>query len=284
MRTTAQTFREAKNKRRLSLLTAYDYTIAKIVDQCGMDGILVGDSLGMVDLGYEDTIPVTMEEMISHCAAVARGAEKALVICDMPFMSSQCGVETALRNAGRLLKEGGAHAVKLEGGLEFAPEVAALSRASIPVMAHIGLTPQSVRSLGGYKARGKDLAAAEKLIADARALEEAGAFAILLECVPAPVARLITAQSSVPTIGIGAGADCDGQILVWQDMLGLNFQPTPKFVRQFADVGKAMREAFAAYREAVACGEFPGDAQCYHMSEETERELLGRGAVDRAPE
>lgn len=273
MSVTAKTFRDAKNKRKLALLTAYDYTVAKIVDECGLDGILVGDSLGMVALGYPDTIPVTMEDMIHHCAAVARGAKNALIICDMPFMSSQLGPLETLRNAGRLLKEGGAGAVKMEGGAEFAPEVAALTRASIPVMAHIGLTPQSSRALGGYRVQGRELEAARDLLRDAAALEEAGAFALLLECVPAPLAEAITARASIPTIGIGAGGGCDGQILVWQDMLGLSREPLPKFARKFAEVGEIAREAFRSYKRAVEEGEFPAVGHCYAMDATAEAEI-----------
>ncbi|MBD5608336.1 MAG: 3-methyl-2-oxobutanoate hydroxymethyltransferase [Desulfovibrio sp.] len=273
MRETAKTFRAAKNKRKLALLTAYDYSIARIEDECGIDGILVGDSLGMTTLGYPDTLPVTMDDMIHHCAAVSRGAKNALVICDMPFLSSQCGPQETVRNAGRLLKEGGAGAVKMEGGAEFAPEVAALVRASIPVMAHIGLTPQSARALGGYRTRGKELDEAKKILEDAKALEEAGAFAILMECVPAELASRVTSAVSVPTIGIGAGAGCDGQILVWQDMLGLSFGSLPKFVRKFAEIGDAMRNAFGAYRQAVEAGEFPSEAQSYGIDAEVLAEI-----------
>lgn len=273
MRESAKTFRAAKNQRKLALLTAYDYTIARIEDECGIDGILVGDSLGMTTLGYPDTLPVTMEDMIHHCAAVSRGAKNALVICDLPFLSSQCGPMEAVRNAGRLLKEGGAGAVKLEGGAEFAPEVAALVRASIPVMAHIGLTPQSARALGGYRAQGKQPDEAKKILEDARALEEAGAFAILMECVPAALASRVTREVSVPTIGIGAGAGCDGQILVWQDMLGLSFGTLPKFVRKFAEIGQVMRSAFGSYRNAVETGEFPSEAQSYGMDAEVLAEI-----------
>lgn len=268
MKNTVASFRSAAGRDKLSMLTAYDYTIAKLVDQSGVNAILVGDSLGMVMLGYKDTIPVTMEDMIRHCAAVSRAVENALLVCDMPFMSFQLGVEKTLANAGRLLKEGNAEAVKLEGGAEFAPEIRALSRASIPVMGHIGLTPQSARALGGYKVQGKDLAAAEKILADARAVEEAGAFALVLECVPAPLAEKITGILDIPTIGIGAGAGCDGQVLVWQDMLGINRDKAPKFVRRFADLGVEMEKAFASYADAVKNGSFPGPEHSYGMDAE----------------
>lgn len=263
MKNTVASFQAAKGREKLSMLTAYDYTIGRMVDEAGINSILVGDSLGMVMLGYENTVPVSMEEMIHHCAAVARGNKNALLVCDMPFMSSQCGVEATLRNAGRLLKEGMAHCVKLEGGQEFAPEIGALARASIPVMAHIGLRPQSVNALGGFKVQGRDSSGAQRLIDDAKALEEAGAFAILLECVPRALAATITKLVKVPVIGIGAGPDCDGQVLVWQDMLGLTFGHTPKFVRRFAEVGEYMRAAFAEYAEAVKKGEFPEGRHCY---------------------
>lgn len=263
MKNTVATFQAAKGREKLTMLTAYDYTIARIMDAAGINSILVGDSLGMVMLGYKDTVSVTMEDMIHHCAAVARGTSNALLICDMPFMSSQCGVNETLRNAGRLLKEGGAQAVKLEGGREFEAEIRALTRASIPVIAHMGLTPQSINALGGYKVQGKSLAAARKLLEDARCLAEAGAFAILLECVPAPLAKKITENVPVPVIGIGAGPDCDGQVLVWQDMLGISGTQIPKFVRKFADIGEIMAGAFSEYSKAVKKGEFPGSAHCY---------------------
>ncbi|MDE5879561.1 MAG: 3-methyl-2-oxobutanoate hydroxymethyltransferase, partial [Desulfovibrio sp.] len=234
------------------------------------DALLVGASLRMVMLGYADTLPVTLEDMIRHCAAVARGAATPLVVCDMPFMSSQCGVEDTLRNAGRLVKEGGAQAVKLEGGADFAPEIKALVRASIPVMGHLGLTPQSVNALGGYKVQGKSLGAAQKLLDDARAVQEAGAFALVLECVPAALAARITSELEIPTIGIGAGPDCDGQVLVWQDMLGMFDRVAPKFVRRFGEVGEAMRTAFAGYAEAVRDGSFPAAEHCYSLEDEDE--------------
>ncbi len=272
MKTTAASFRQAKGARKLTMLTAYDYTVAHIMDQCGIDALLVGDSLGMVMLGYPDTLAVTVEDMIRHCAAVARGASSPLVVCDMPFMSSQRGVDDTLRNAGRLVKEGRAQAVKLEGGADFAPEIRALVRASIPVMGHLGLTPQSVNALGGYKVQGKSLAAAQKLLDDARAVQDAGAFALVLECVPAALAARITRELEIPTIGIGAGPDCDGQVLVWQDMLGMFDRVAPRFVRRFGAVGDAMRAAFSEYATAVRDGSFPAAEHCYSM--EDEREVL----------
>ena len=270
MKTTTTSFRKAKGQKQLTMLTAYDYTIATLMDRCGIDALLVGDSLGMVMLGYEDTLPVTLDDMIRHCAAVSRGAKSALVVCDMPFMSSQCGVEDTVRNAGRLIKEGGAQAVKLEGGEAFAPEIRALVRASIPVMGHLGLTPQSVNTLGGYKVQGKSLGAAQQLLDDARAVQEAGAFSLVLECVPAAIAARITEELEIPTIGIGAGPGCDGQVLVWQDMLGMFDRVSPKFVRRFGEVGDAMRAAFTAYAEAVRDGSFPAPEHCYTQEDEEE--------------
>lgn len=267
MKNTVVTFREAKGREKLSMLTAYDYTVASLIDSCGINAILVGDSLGMVSLGYPDTLPVTMADMVSHCAAVSRGVKNALLVCDMPFMSSQCGVERTLLNAGKLVKKGRAQAVKLEGGAEFAPEVRALARASIPVMAHLGLTPQSVNAIGGYKVRAKERDAAQKLLDDAREMEEAGAFCVLLECVPAPLAARVTRELAVPTIGIGAGPDCDGQVLVWQDMLGLN-PAAPKFARRFAEIGETMKNAFTAYDRAVKTGAFPDAETSYCVQSE----------------
>lgn len=277
MTNTVATFMAAKGRHKLTMLTCYDYTMAKIMNECEINALLVGDSLGMVMLGYEDTIPVTIEEMIHHCAAVARGNGNALLVCDMPFLSSQCGVEQTVRNAGRLLKEGRAHAVKMEGGQEYIGEIKALVRASIPVIAHIGLTPQSVNALGGYKVQGKDLIGAQKLIEDADALAAAGAFAILLECVPAELASIITARVPVPTIGIGAGNGCDGQVLVWQDMLNLTDRRLPKFVRKFGDAAKLMKEAFTEYRSEVEQGTFPAQAESYALDPETVSKLHNPG-------
>lgn len=268
MRMTATAFRAAKGQKKLAMLTCYDYTMANLIDASGVDAILVGDSLGMVMLGYPDTVSVTMEEMIHHCAAVSRACRNTLLICDMPYMSSQCGVYETVRNAGRLLKEGHAQAVKMEGGAEFSPEIAALAKASIPVMAHIGLTPQSVHSLGGYKVQGRAEKDAQKLLDAARALEDAGAFALLLECVPWQLAQKITASVSIPTIGIGAGEYCDGQVLVWQDMLGLSGEKLPKFVHRFADARSLLEKAFADYVHAVQTGTFPGEEHSYCMDNE----------------
>ena len=258
MKNTAATFAAAKAKgEKLSMLTAYDYSTAKLEDESGINGILVGDSLGNVVLGYEDTVSVTMEDMIHHGAAVARGAKNALVVVDMPFMSYEVTVEEAVRNAGRLMKEGRAGAVKLEGGVRVAEQIRAIVKAGIPVMGHIGLTPQSINVFGGFKVQGKSEEAARALLADAKAVEEAGAFAVVIEAVPAALAQMITDAVSIPTIGIGAGAGCDGQILVYQDMLGMFSDFTPKFVKRYANVGEVMREAFANYAAEVASGAFP---------------------------
>ena len=249
------------------MLTAYDYSTAKLVDGAGINSILVGDSLGHVVLGYPDTISVTMEDMIHHCAAVSRGIKDTLLICDMPFMSYQASVYDAVVNAGRLMKEGRAHAVKLEGGVEMEETIRAIVNASIPVCGHIGLTPQSINAFGGFKVQGKGEAAAQKLLDDARAVERAGAFAIVLECVPAALAKRVTEEISIPTIGIGAGADCDGQVLVYQDMLGMFTDFKPKFVKHFANVGQIMTEAFKAYDAEVKAGEFPAAEHTYKIDD-----------------
>ena len=273
MKNTVQTFKEAKNNHtKLAMLTAYDYSTAKLQDEAGIHGILVGDSLGNVILGYEDTISVTMEDMIHHGAAVARGAKNALVVVDMPFMSYQTSVYDAVVNAGRLMKEGRANAVKLEGGVSVCPQIKAITDAGIPVMAHLGLTPQSINAFGGFKVQGKNEAAARKLIDDAKAVEEAGAFALVLECVPAKLAKIISEQLTIPTIGIGAGAGCDGQILVYQDMLGMFTDFKPKFVKHFANVGEIMTEAFKTFDQEVKEGVFPAQEHTYKIDED----IIGR--------
>ena len=268
MKNTAVTFKQAKEKgEKLTMLTAYDYTTAKLVDEAGIHSILVGDSLGMVCLGYEDTLSVTMEDMIHHTKAVARGAKEALVIADMPFMSYQTSVYDAVTNAGRLVKEGHTQAVKLEGGQDMCPQIEAIVKASIPVCAHIGLTPQSIHAFGGFKVQGKGEEAAKKLLEEAKAVEAAGAFAVVMECVPEALAKLITEKISIPTIGIGAGAGCDGQVLVYQDMLGMYPDFVPKFVKVFAGVGDEMRKGFAAYKKAVQEGSFPAEEHTFRMDE-----------------
>lgn len=270
MKKTVLTFAKAKeNREKLTMLTAYDYSTAKLIDEAGIDAILVGDSLGNVVLGYEDTLSVTVEDMIHHGAAVARGAKNALVVIDMPFMSYQASVYDAVVNAGRLMKEGRGGAVKLEGGAEVAPQIKAITAAGIPVMAHIGLTPQSINAFGGFKVQGKDEAQARKLIEDALAVEAAGAFAVTLECVPEKLAKLVTEKLHIPTIGIGAGAVCDGQVLVYADMLGMFSDFTPKFVKRFAETGNVMKEAFCKYIEEVKAGTYPAKEHTYAMSEET---------------
>ena len=274
MKNTVITFKEAKAKgEKLSMLTAYDYSTAKLIDEAGVNSILVGDSLGNVILGYEDTISVTMEDMIHHGAAVARGAKNALVVVDMPFMSYQTSVYDAVVNAGRLMKEGRAGAVKLEGGQEVCPQIKAIVAAGIPVCAHLGLTPQSIHAFGGFKVQGKTQAAAQKLIEDAKAIEEAGAFAVVLECVPAKIAEIVTKELTIPTIGIGAGNVCDGQVLVYQDMLGMFSDFTPKFVKRFADTGTIMKEAFAAYDKEVKAGTFPEKKHEYAISDDVLEKL-----------
>ena len=274
MKNTSVTFKDAKvKKEKITMLTAYDYSTAKIIDDSGINGILVGDSLGMVCLGYEDTLAVTMEDMIHHSKAVARGAKNSLVVTDMPFMSYQTSVYDAMVNAGRLIKEGNAQAVKLEGGIEVAGQIRAIVNASIPVMGHIGLTPQSVNAFGGFKVQGKSEEAAKKLLEDAKAVEEAGAFAVVLECVPSKLAEYITSKLSIPTIGIGAGVGCDGQILVYQDMLGMFSDFTPKFVKKYTDLGKSMKEAFTKYIEEVRDGVFPAEEHSFKIDDEVIKKL-----------
>lgn len=274
MKNTAVTFKESKAKKeKLTMLTAYDYSTAKIIDEAGINGILVGDSLGMVCLGYEDTLSVTMEDMIHHTRAVARGTKNTLVVGDMPFMSYQTSIYDAVVNAGRLIKEGRAQAVKLEGGIEVCDKIEAIVKASIPVMAHIGLTPQSVNAFGGFKVQGKDEEAAKNLIEAALAVEKAGAFAVVLECVPAKLAAIITERLSIPTIGIGAGVECDGQILVYQDMLGMYSDFTPKFVKKYETLGAKMNVAFKKYIEEVKDGVFPAQEHSFKINDEVIEKL-----------
>lgn len=269
MKKTVSTFQAAKqNGEKLTMLTAYDYSTAKLIDEAGIDSILVGDSLGNVILGYEDTISVTMEDMIHHGAAVARGAKEALVVIDMPFMSYQASAYDAVVNAGRLMKEGRAGAIKLEGGATVCPQIKAITDAGIPVVAHLGLTPQSVNAFGGYKVQGKSEAAAKKLLEDALAVQEAGAFAVVLECVPSKLATVISKKLDIPTIGIGAGNGCDGQVLVYQDMLGMFSDFIPKFVKQFANVGSVMKEAFANYKKEVSENTFPSEEHGYKIDDD----------------
>ena len=255
---TVHTLREMKRRaEKIVVLTAYDHPTALIEDRCGVDVILVGDSLGMVVLGYENTLPVTMDEMVHHARAVARARPRALTVGDMPFMTYQSGVEDAVRNAGRLVKEGGMEAVKLEGGRRMETAIRAIVDAAIPVMGHIGLTPQSVNQFGGYRVQGRDPRAAGELVEEAAFLESCGCFAIVLEGMPWPVAQRISAAVSIPTIGIGAGPHCDGQVLVVNDLLGLNEDFAPRFVKRYAELGRAMSDAFAAYIDDVRAGRFP---------------------------
>ena len=269
MKQTVQTIQAKKQRgEKITMLTCYDYTTAKLMDAAGLDMLLVGDSLGNVILGYEDTVSVTMEDMLHHAKAVARGAkENAMVVVDMPFLSYQTSVYDAVVNAGRLMKEGRAGAVKLEGGAVVCDQIRAIVQASIPVVAHLGMTPQSVNTMGGFKVQGKSEEAAKKLLEDAKAVEEAGAFAVVLECVPAKLAELISKSISIPTIGIGAGAGCDGQILVYQDMLGLFSDFTPKFVKKYANVGEMMTQAFRDYIADVQEGSFPAPEHTFAISE-----------------
>ena len=274
MKKTILDFKKAKeNNERISMLTAYDYSSAKLIDEAGIDAILIGDSLGMVSLGYEDTLSVTMEDMIHHTKAVARATKNALVVADLPFMSYQTSVYDAVYNAGRLIKEGRAHAVKLEGGIEMCDRIEAIVKSSIPVMAHIGLTPQSVNALGGFKVQGKDEKAAKALIEAAKAVEKAGAFAVVLECVPAKLAEIVTKELNIPTLGIGAGAQCDGQVLVYQDMIGMFSGFTPKFVKRYANIGDMMKEAFEEYNKEVKNGSFPSQEHTFKISEDVIEKL-----------
>jgi 3-methyl-2-oxobutanoate hydroxymethyltransferase len=261
--------------KKITMLTAYDYPMALLEDRAGIDIILVGDSVGMTVLGYENTIPVTMDEMIHHTKAVSRGAKSALMIGDMPFMSYNTSEKDAIINAGRFMKEGGADAVKLEGGASVKDVVSTIVKAGIPVMGHIGLTPQTISMLGGFKVQGKDAKAAQKIIDDAVILEEAGAFSVLLEAIPAPIAKRITERLAVPTIGIGAGVHCDGQVLVVHDMLGLFDRFTPKFVKKYVNLSESILKAFESYREDVLKGTFPTDQHSFHIDEKELSKLEG---------
>jgi 3-methyl-2-oxobutanoate hydroxymethyltransferase len=266
---TTLTFRQKKERGEpITMLTAYDYPTAMAVDKAGIDSILVGDSLAMVVLGYENTLPVTMEEMLHHARAVARGAKTAMLIGDMPFMSYQVSVEEAVRNAGRFIQQANMDAVKLEGGRERADAVRAIVGAGIPVMGHLGLTPQSVHQLGGFRAQGKTASAAKRLLEDAQILEEAGAFSIVLESVPARLGELISKKISIPTIGIGAGLGCDGQVLVTHDLLGLFDRFTPKFVKKYANLHEIMNKAFTEYIDDVETKKFPAPEHTVEMTDE----------------
>lgn len=272
--TAATLMQQKQSGDKITMLTAYDYTTAKIIDECGINSILIGDSLGMVMLGYENTLPVTMDDMIHHTAAVSRGAKHAFIVADMPFMSYQTSVKEAVFNAGRLIKEGGAHAVKLEGGAQVCDRIRAIVNASIPVVAHLGLTPQSVNIFGGFKVQGKSLENAKQLIQDALSIQQAGACAVVLEGIPAKLAKIITDKLCIPTIGIGAGNGCDGQVLVYQDMLGLTIGHTAKFVKQYANVGELMHQGITDYINETKSGAFPADEHTYAMSDDVINELI----------
>jgi len=273
-RFTAASFKESKNKgRKISMLTAYDYPTAKILDEAGVDSILVGDSLGMVVLGYEDTTRVTMDDMVHHVKAVARGTKHALVVSDMPFLSYHTGKYESVKNAGRLVLEGGCKAVKLEGGEEVVEDVKAIISAGIPVMGHLGYTPQSVNVFGGHKAQGKDLETAKRIFRDALLLQKAGVFSIVLECVPYKVAEFISKRLDIPTIGIGSGPDCDGQVLVIQDLTGMFRDFTPKHVKKYVDMGSAIEGAAKSYIDEVQKRVFPTEKNSFIVDEAVVKEL-----------
>lgn len=268
MRKSIYDLKNRKGGTAISMLTAYDYNTARTIDEAGVDSILVGDSLGNVMLGYENTLAVTVDDMIHHGKAVCRGTKEAFVVIDMPFMSYQTSISDAIANAGRIMKETNCQAVKLEGGAEYADRIKAIVQAGIPVVGHIGLTPQSVNAFGGYKVQGKTQKDAQKLLDDAKAITEAGCFAIVLECVPAALAKKVTESVEAVTIGIGAGAGCDGQVLVYQDMLGFTDGFTPKFVKKYADVHSVMLSAFKQYKEDCEARSFPAKEQTFSISED----------------
>lgn len=270
---TINDFINNKGKRKISMLTAYDYSMAKIIDEAGVDTILVGDSLGMVVLGYDSTLKVTMEDMIHHIKAVTRGVSNALVIGDMPFLSYHISVEEAVRNAGRLIQEGGAQAVKLEGGSDILPMIEGILRAQIPVIGHLGLTPQSVNKFGGFKVQGKEADHAKKMIQEAVMLEKAGVSAIVLEAIPETLAKMITEALSIPTIGIGASKHCDGQVLVTQDMLGMFSDFKPKFIKQYCNLKDLMTDSIKDYIKEIEQGDFPAEQHTFHMSDSELKKL-----------
>jgi 3-methyl-2-oxobutanoate hydroxymethyltransferase len=266
--TVASFLKSKKDGRKISMLTAYDYSMAKLLDEAGTDCLLVGDSLGMVILGYETTLQVTVDDMVHHCKAVARGTKSALITADMPFLSYHISAEDSIRNAGRLIQEGGANAVKLEGGIGVIDKIRAIVNAQIPVMGHLGLTPQSINMLGGYKVQGTSLEQAKKLIEEAVLLQEAGVFAVVLECVPEKLAKVISEKLEIPTIGIGAGKYCDGQVLVTQDMLGIYSDFKPKFVKQFANLGEIINKASKQYILEVQEQQFPNAEHAFTIEDE----------------
>ncbi len=277
MRLTIKDLQDMKARgEKIPMMTAYDYTSGKLLEQAGIPLMLVGDSLGMVVLGYDSTVPVTMDDMLHHIKTVVRGTEKAHIVGDLPFMSYHAEVSEAIRNAGRILKEGGAQSIKLEGGQEMAETVNRIVKSGIPVMGHVGLTPQSVNQLGGYRVQGKTISDAIRLMEDTRALEEAGAYAVVLECVPAALAQMITDRLSIPTIGIGAGAGCDGQVQVLHDFLGLFTDFLPKHARRYANLAETIQDAASQYISDVHLGKFPTDKESYKMSQSVLDELAGK--------
>ena len=275
MPTTIRKLAEMKrNGEKIPMVTAYDYTAARIADAAGIPIILVGDSLGMVVLGHDSTIPVTMDDMVRHTRMVSRGASDALIVADLPFMAYQVDANEAMRNAGRLMQEGGAHTVKMEGGVAIADTVRRIVDAGAPVMGHIGLTPQSVNALGGYRVQGRTRETARRLLDDAVALQDAGAYSVVLECVPSPLAKVITERLRIPTIGIGAGPDCDGQVQVFHDMLGLFSDFLPKHARRYATLADDITSAFQQYAEDVRTGDFPAQSESFTMNEAVLSDLL----------
>ncbi|MTI69132.1 MAG: 3-methyl-2-oxobutanoate hydroxymethyltransferase [Firmicutes bacterium] len=262
-----------KENKKITMLTAYDYSTAKLLDNAGVNCLLVGDSLGMVMLGYENTLQVTLDDILHHTKAVSRGAKNALIIADMPFLTYHLDTYETIKNAGKLIQSGNAHAVKLEGGKEVADKIEALVKAQIPVCGHLGLTPQSVNVFGGFKVQGKDIKGAKKIIEDAKLLEQKGVFAIVLEAVPYKLAKLISKEVSIPTIGIGAGNGCDGQVLVTQDMLGMYSDFTPKFVKKYKNIAKDISDAVKTYIKEVGNGEFPRKEHTFSIKEEVINEL-----------
>lgn len=271
---TVSSFLKAKREgEKISMLTAYDYSMAKLLDEAGVDSLLVGDSLGMVMLGYENTLQVTVEDIIHHCKAVARGASRAMVIGDLPFLSYHVSIEDTIRNAGRIIQEGNAHAVKLEGGREVLDKIKAIVKAQIPVVGHLGLTPQSINMFGGFKVQGKTEDQAKKIIEDALLLQEAGVFSIVLECVPEGLAKIITEKLDIPTIGIGAGKYCDGQVLVTQDMLGMYTDFTPKFVKKYTNLCESIQGATKGYIKEMKNSEFPAKEHTFTIKEEVLEKL-----------
>ncbi len=269
--------KKKEQKTPITMLTAYDYPLASIIDNSGIDIILVGDSVAMVVMGHENTLAVTMDEMLHHCRAVSRGVKRALLVGDMPFMSYQISPQDAIRNAGRFIKEGNCDAVKLEGGIKALEAIKAIIKAGIPVMSHIGLTPQSATQLGGFKVQGKSAGAAQRIIDDAMALEDAGCFAVVLECIPNKISEIITSKVKIPTIGIGAGINCDGQVLVSHDILGLYERFTPKFAKKYTDLSLQIKKAIVEYKDEVESGKFPGKEHSFSIDEEELKKIKVRG-------